>query len=466
MERNRIANDDSFPRVSLPSHAGGRPVEVLLIAQLDPGAGDALAAQAGERQRRHPAYRDALDEPSALLSAPDFGHGDPASLFSFAVGPQGHPFHRHAGNRMFTAIAGSSGARLRFSTASPAQVEADPQAFVQALHQVEVPADSLFSVRFGGGTWHQFLPLDERHPAFFALSCHPDEAGGPLPAELHRQVLAGEATLADLTELLPEPVQALLRSGTAAGVQVPTTVLSFGPGHWRQRLRARLRRCSGRLRQGCARSSTSAANAASHPRLRPQASRTLPPGSLLHDQLQDRHHYQDTVRLRLDPWQFGHRAPAALLAELLQAFVEQPAATVTGLMRLRNLLVAPLGLRTSRLGCPVSSLLAESPTQRFANRFPVIDQRIEPQRAQVVLGADDRHLRFRSCVEVRQDGEWLEISLSTRVACRNGFGRCYMAVVDPLHHRYIAPAMLATAATQLLERAAATMPAGIGQASR
>ena len=38
----------------------------------------------------------------------------------------------------------------------------------------------------------------------------------------------------------------------------------------------------------------------------------------------------------------------------------------------------------------------------FAGRFPVQDQRIDAddRRAQVLLGADDRHLRFRSCVDV------------------------------------------------------------------
>jgi len=34
----------------------------------------------------------------------------------------------------------------------------------------------LFSVRFGGGTWHRFLPAKPGYPALFALSCHTDEA--------------------------------------------------------------------------------------------------------------------------------------------------------------------------------------------------------------------------------------------------------------------------------------------------
>jgi len=68
-----------------------------------------------------------------------------------------------------------------------------------------------------------------------------------------------------------------------------------------------------------------------------------------------------------------------------------------------------------------------------------------------LLGADDRHLVFRSSVgvEVLEDGS-VELSLETRVACRNRFGRVYMALVDGVHHRYIAPALLRTAAQALL----------------
>jgi len=40
--------------------------------------------------------------------------------------------------------------------------------------------------------------------------------------------------------------------------------------------------------------------------------------------------------------------------------------TLTWLMGLRNLLVAPLRLRTSPLGCPASSLLSANPDQLFA----------------------------------------------------------------------------------------------------
>ena len=46
-----------------------------------------------------------------------------------------------------------------------------PAAFARALRRVQIPPDCLFTVRFGGGTWHQFVPRHPGHPALFALSC-------------------------------------------------------------------------------------------------------------------------------------------------------------------------------------------------------------------------------------------------------------------------------------------------------
>ena len=66
---------------------------------------------------------------------------------------------------------------------------------------------------------------------------------------------------------------------------------------------------------------------------------------------------------------------------------------------------------------------------------------------QVVLGADDKHLSFRSCVgaEIVSDRE-IHITLGTRVHCKNGFGRFYMGAIDYVHRHYVTPAMLRRAA--------------------
>jgi hypothetical protein len=115
------------------------------------------------------------------------------------------------------------------------------------------------------------------------------------------------------------------------------------------------------------------------------------------------------------------------------------------MMTLRNALVRPLGLRTSSLGCPVSSLLSKQPQHLFAGRYPVIDQSSNEgdNHAQVILGADDKHLCFRSCIGVRiVNGQRVEFSLGTRVQCKNLFGHIYMALIEHVHRRYVSPTML------------------------
>ncbi len=181
----------TFPSASLASFSGGLPVEVALIAQLGPGSGNHLFASVAARQQAHREFIDELDEPSARLGATDFPNGDPSALYSFVVGPKGHPFHRHAGHRIFTAISGSGGAQLRFSSASQTQIDENPHNFVKALQHINIPPDCLFTVRFGGETWHQFAPLQANspHPVFFALSCHTNELGGALPEILRQQVM-------------------------------------------------------------------------------------------------------------------------------------------------------------------------------------------------------------------------------------------------------------------------------------
>jgi len=103
------------------------------------------------------------------------------------------------------------------------------------------------------------------------------------------------------------------------------------------------------------------------------------------------------------------------------------------------------------MGCPVSSLLSIDRGELYAGRFPVLGQRVEARVAQVLLGADDRHLVFRSCVlvQMRHDGS-AEVSLCTRVHTRNTFGRLYMAAIGLTHRRYVAPSLLRMAVDHAL----------------
>lgn len=443
-----VRKSETFPSVRLPSYSDGLPVEVSLIAQLGPGGGDGLIADAMRRQRAHAEFVDALDEPSARLGGTDLGRGDATSLYSFAVGANGHPFHRHAGHRMFTAVSGSAGARLRFSTASTEQVARDPRHFAHALRQVDIPPDSLFTVRFGGGTWHQFLPLRAgRHAALFALSCHANELGGDLPDQARERVLHNRADIPALTELLPVEVRALLDSRTFDAADVPTYALSLDAPQTPHRgpLRAGIHGALGHLRAwrqgGRARPSGDATHAVLE-------LRQPPADSLLRGELADGFDHQDCFELVLPPGEVRVHAARTVMAALLEGFLHNRPRGVSSLMRLRNALVKPFGLRTSPLGCPVSSLLAQDAPLWFDDRYPVLAQReaADRSRVEVVLGADDRHLRFRSCVGVEVCADRRVVfSLGTRVRTHNLFGRWYLGAIDRVHRGYITPAMLRSA---------------------
>jgi hypothetical protein len=76
----------------------------------------------------------------------------------------------------------------------------------------------------------------------------------------------------------------------------------------------------------------------------------------------------------------------------------------------------------------------------------VLEQSVESRgQAEVLLGADDRHLRFRSSVRVVYVGNDAHITLGTRVQCLNWFGRFYIAAIDRVHRAYISPTMLSMA---------------------
>jgi hypothetical protein len=442
----------SFPSVSIPSRHGGLPVEVALISQLGIGSGDAMIAGAMARQRGHADFIDELDEPSARLGGVDLARGDATSLYSFAVGAGGHPFHRHAGHRMFTAISGSAGAQLRFSTASAAQVEEDPAEFLRGLQQVNIPPDSLFTVRFGGETWHQFVPLhrDSPHPALFALSCHSNELGGELSPELRERVAANDASIPSLTEVLPASLLDVLARTDSR--ELPTVALSLheSPTSMQARLCAWTRDKVGRARAALVRARLRIGRvggflADNGGGRSVQAIHSPAPDSLLRTQLMEDTNFEDSFQLDLPAGEVGTHSAHALLSAVLDGFLENRPLGVSRLMAFRNVLVKPLGLRTSPLGCPVSSLLSERCEARFDARFPVLAQRgtREDRVAEVILGADDKHLRFRSCVGVRLGADGgAAITLGTRVATRNGFGWLYMVLIDRVHKSYVSPVML------------------------
>ena len=98
-------------------------------------------------------------------------------------------------------------------------------------------------------------------------------------------------------------------------------------------------------------------------------------------------------------------------------------------MTLRNILVAPFGLKTSG---------ASATTPRdMIGIFPVISQ--TPER--LVAGFNDSHLDFRVVVDVATHGAGQQVTATTLVKTHNWLGRTYLAIILPFH-RLVVRAML------------------------
>jgi hypothetical protein len=101
---------------------------------------------------------------------------------------------------------------------------------------------------------------------------------------------------------------------------------------------------------------------------------------------------------------------------------------ISGLMAVRNFVVALFGLKTST---------PRKTARDVVGFFPVISQ--SPDR--LVAGFDDKHLDFRVVVDVVPAGEVRRVTTTTLVRRHNLSGRLYLAVVLPFH-RIIVPSMM------------------------
>ena len=94
---------------------------------------------------------------------------------------------------------------------------------------------------------------------------------------------------------------------------------------------------------------------------------------------------------------------------------------IDALLTLRNILVAPFGLKTSGAG-------ATTPRDMIGI-FPVISQ--TPDR--LVAGFNDSHLDFRVVVDVATQGAGQQVTATTLVKTHNWLGRTYLAIILPFH---------------------------------
>jgi len=124
--------------------------------------------------------------------------------------------------------------------------------------------------------------------------------------------------------------------------------------------------------------------------------------------------FADAFRVNVDATNLdARRAAEKLLA--------QNPGWIDALLRLRNTLVRPFGLKTSGLGEPASG--------GMIGIFPVISE--TPER--VVAGFGDHHLDFRVVVDVEHSRPGHQVTATTLVKTHNLLGRAYLAVVLPFH---------------------------------
>lgn len=122
--------------------------------------------------------------------------------------------------------------------------------------------------------------------------------------------------------------------------------------------------------------------------------------------------------------------------DIYRAITRQTPGWVNSLMRLRNAVVQPLGLKDLGAMSAVPSRAAQ-PGQRMG-LFEVVS--VLPQ--ELVLQDDDKHLVVQlSVFKQAHDPQHDKLTLSTVVHIHNTLGRIYMAFVGPAH-KVIAPAVV------------------------
>ncbi|MBR0871507.1 DUF2867 domain-containing protein [Bradyrhizobium tropiciagri] len=130
----------------------------------------------------------------------------------------------------------------------------------------------------------------------------------------------------------------------------------------------------------------------------------------------------------VDAFRIATTRPGLDARHAAEAMVARQPRWIEWLIALRNLLVAPFGLKTSG---------ADGTARDMVWIFPVVSQ--TPER--LVAGFNDEHLDFRLVVDVAAAGPGRNVTATTLVLTHNWFGRAYLAVIMPFH-RLIVPAML------------------------
>jgi hypothetical protein len=101
---------------------------------------------------------------------------------------------------------------------------------------------------------------------------------------------------------------------------------------------------------------------------------------------------------------------------------------IEALLAIRNMIVAPFGLKTSG---------AKEAVRETIGIFPVLSETSD----RLIAGLNDKHLDFRVVIDVATFPDSQQVTATTLVLTHNLLGRAYLAIILPFH-RLIVPAML------------------------
>lgn len=123
-----------------------------------------------------------------------------------------------------------------------------------------------------------------------------------------------------------------------------------------------------------------------------------------------------------DAFEITTRRRFASMREVAQATVGSMPSWSRWLLKARNIVVRPFGLK------PDGTTDAPDRNARI-DIFPILDETTD----RIVLGLDDAHLNFRIVIERYSLEAGGQIRVTTLVQRHNLFGRMYIAVITPFH---------------------------------
>jgi hypothetical protein len=112
--------------------------------------------------------------------------------------------------------------------------------------------------------------------------------------------------------------------------------------------------------------------------------------------------------------------------DVVNCFFTAAPGFVTHLMKLRDMIVGSMGLKTGDYTKREKVVFEKGKDMGLFKMFEKNDH-------EAIIGADDKHLNFRVSLYVNSEINTTEILISTMVVFNNRWGKIYMGIVSPFH---------------------------------